>query len=317
MRYVGFVLKRLAFAAVTAAVASFLVYAAMYFSPTSSLSLLLGGRNVSPEQIARVRQQYHLDEGLLGQYWHWLSSSLRGDFGTSFLYRDSVSSLLGNHLTTTAFLVVYAGILILTIGVSTGALAALRSGWLDGVLRFCYSAGIAIPAFVAATVLISTFAVQFPIFPAYGSGSDFGSRLYSLTLPAIALALSNVAYIGKVTRASINQTKSLDFVWAASARGIRRRTVTMRHTIRNGLLPVVTVGGLSIAGLIAGTVVVETAFGLDGIGSLLVQAISQNDFALAQAIVLILIVVFILLSTVVDIIYGLLDPRIAEGLVAS
>jgi peptide/nickel transport system permease protein len=317
MTLAWFITKRLLYAVITALVASFAVYAAMYYSPTSSLALLLGGRNVSPEQIAHVKQQYHLDEGLLAQYGHWLTDFLGGNLGTSLLYRDDVSSLLGNRIATTSFLVVYAGILILVIGVSSGALAALRSGWMDSVLRFLYSIGIAVPTFVAATILIAVFAVQFPIFPAYGSGTDFWSRIYFLTLPAVALSLSNIAYIGKVTRASINGVKSLDFVWAASARGIRPRTITLRHTMRNGLLPVITVGGLSIAGLIAGTVVVETAFGLDGIGSLLVQAITQNDFAVAQAIVLILIVVFIVLSTIVDILYGLLDPRVAEGLVAA
>jgi peptide/nickel transport system permease protein len=310
MRHIRFIAKRTLLGLATALVASFLIYAAMFIAPTSPLALLLGGRGATPERVAQVTAQYHLDDPLPVQYWSWLTQLLQGDLGWSFLYRDHVSNLLANRFGTTIFLVAYASILILVFGILFGIAAALRGGRTDSMLRVVFSTGIAVPTFLASVLLITLFSVVIPIFPTFGSGDGFTDRLWHLTLPALALSFANIAYVGKVTRASVNATKRRDYVWAARARGVSERDVTWKHIVRNGLLPVITVGGLTIAGLIAGAVVVETAFALDGIGSLLVQAISQDDFAVAQVISLILIVTFVILSTIVDILYGFVDPRV-------
>jgi peptide/nickel transport system permease protein len=309
-----FVMKRLLIAVVTALVGSFAMYAAMYYSPTSPLGLLLGGRGATPEQIAHITKQYHLDEGLLAQYLHWIARLLHGDLGRSLLYRDQVANLLTGRILTTFLLVTYAGVIIVVFGISLGLLAAMKPGRTDSSLRVVFSTAIAMPSFVVASLLILVFGVTWPIFPVFGSGTGLLDMLYHLTMPAIALALANIAYVGKIVRSCIVKTKNEEYVWAARARGLPESVVTNRHVMRNGLLPVITVIGITIAGLIAGAVVVETAFGLNGIGSLLTAAISQKDFAVAQVISLMLIITFVLMSTMVDILYGLVDPLVAKGL---
>lgn len=315
MHLVGFIARRLLGGAVIAAITSFVVYAGMYFSPTSPLNLLAGGRNATAEQIAAVTKKYHLDAGLPEQYWRWVTGVFRGDLGESFIYHDSVSSIIAARVPTTLMLIGYTALLIVVIGIGLGVVSGFSKRGADQVIRAVFSFGISVPGFVAATTLIATFAVAIPLFPSFGAGSGFGDRIWHLTLPAVALALSNIAYVGKITRSSVLQNRSKDFVWAADARGIRPATTRRRSVLRNALLPVFTVCGLTIAGLLAGSVVIETVFSLDGLGSLLIAAITQKDFALVQMITLILVTAFVLMSAVVDVLYGLVDPRVRERLI--
>ena len=207
------------------------------------------------------------------------------------------------------FLVIYASILILGIGITLGLFSALRRR-LGSVATVATAVGMATPAFVAAIVLILVFAVDLGWFPVFGAGAGFADRLWHLTLPAIALALSWVAYVTQITKASVREELGREHVETARSRGIPWRLIVSRHVFRNALIPVTTVAGLTVAGLIAGAVVVEDAFGLNGIGSLLVQAALQKDFAVVQAIALLLVTTFVIANAVVDLVNGLLDPRV-------
>lgn len=315
MHLLGFISKRLLGGVVIAAITSFVVYAGMYFSPTSPLNSLVGGRNATAEQIAAVTKKYHLDASLPEQYWRWLTGVFSGDMGDSFIYHDSVASIIVARIPTTLMLIGYASLLIVVVGIGLGVLSGFAGKTIDQVIRALFAFGISIPGFVAATTLIATFAVAIPLFPSFGAGQGLLDRIWHLTLPAIALALSNIAYVGKITRSSIMQNRSKDFVWAADARGIAPATTRRRTVLRNALLPVFTVCGLTIAGLLAGSVVIETVFSLDGLGSLLIAAITQKDFALVQMISLILVSAFVLMSAIVDVLYGLVDPRVRERLI--
>jgi peptide/nickel transport system permease protein len=166
---------------------------------------------------------------------------------------------------------------------------------------------------VAAIVLIWIFTLQLGWLPALGSGSGFAGQLRHLTMPAVALALSGIAYVARLTRAAANEELRREHVATARSRGIPERYVVQRHVLRNALVPITTAAGLTIAGLIAGTVVVETAFALNGLGSFLVQAVGQKDVPVVQAICLILVAAFIVVNTVVDLLYAVIDPRIGFG----
>jgi peptide/nickel transport system permease protein len=308
-----FVARRLAMLVLTLLVASFAIYASLSIAPGDPLSVLTGGRSLPPEAMAVLRARYHLNEALPAQYWHWLTSALQGDLGTSIALRESVNRLISERAAVTLELVLYASILILLFGIGSGIVAGLRRGALDTTVIAGTTVFAAIPSFVAAIVLISVFAVKLGWFPALGPGTGVADRLWHLTLPAIALALSALAIVARVTRVSVREEMGREHVQTAVSRGIPNRVVVRRHVLRNAAIPITTVSGITIASLIALSAVVERAFSLDGLGSSLVNAAASKDFAVVQGISLILVAAFVITNTFVDLLYALLDPRVALG----
>lgn len=308
-----FIARRLAGLVITLFAASIVIYAALYLAPGDPAALLVGGNRPSPTALAHVRDQYHLDDPFLVSYWHWLTGLFHGDLGQSLAFKESVSSLLASRLATTIVLIAYASLLILGIGIGLGIWSALRGGRIAGAVTVSTTVGMAAPTFVAAVFLISIFAVQLGWFPVLGGGSGFADRLWHLTLPAIALALAYVAYIARITRAAIADELDQEFVETARVRGIPERLVIRRHVVRNAAAPIIAVSGLTIAGLIAGTVVVEQAFSIDGVGSLLVESAARQDFAVVQAISLLMVAAFVIINTVGDLASAFLDPRLEAG----
>lgn len=306
----GFVARRIFAGLVTLLVSSFVVFGALYLAPGSPLALLTGGRSLPPSEIASISAQYHLNQPFLDRYWFWLTNVVHGNFGQSLQFRQDVASLLGPRIATTIMLVLYAGIVMVLLGVGSGVLASLRKGRADTSVLAITSLGMATPVFVTSLLLVYVFAVKLGWFPASGAGSGFGDKLYHLTLPAIALAFAGMAYISRVTRAAMNAELVQGHVDMARSRGIPEPLVIRRHVMRNALVPVTTVIGISIAALIAGDVVVEQAFSVGGLGSFLVMAVTGKDFAVVQAIMLILVLVFVVVNTVADVIVARLDPRI-------
>ncbi len=303
-----FILTRVAALVVTLLVASFLIFAALYLAPGDPATLLAGGR-ATPALLEQIRVQNHLNDPVWARYWDWLSGAVRGDLGESFIYRQSVTSLLAPRAGTTIFLVVYAAIIILSVGITLGLSSALRRR-LGAVVTVGTAIGMATPAFVAAILLITVFAVNLGWFPVFGSGEGFVDRLWHLTLPAIALAFAWVAYVAQITKAAVREELTREHVETARSRGIPGLLIVRRHVLRNAMIPITTVAGLTVAGLIAGAVVVEQAFGLNGLGSFLVQAAGQKDFAVVQAIALLLVATFVIANALVDLVNGLLDPRL-------
>jgi peptide/nickel transport system permease protein len=310
LRFVG---RRLAMLVVTLLVASFAIYGSLSIAPGNPLSVLTGGRTLPPEAMATLRARYHLDEPLPAQYWHWLTSALHGDLGTSIALRESVNTLIGERAGVTLELVAYAAVLILVLGIGSGVAAGLRRGAIDMSVIAGTTVFAAIPSFVAAVVLISVFAVKLGWFPALGAGSGMLNRLWHLTLPAIALALSALAIVARVTRVSVREELGREHVQTAVSRGLPRHLVVRRHVLRNAAIPITTVTGITIASLIALSAVVEQAFGLNGLGSALVSAAASKDFAVVQGISLVLVAAFVVTNTIVDFLYALLDPRVSLG----
>ncbi|MBK5232910.1 MAG: ABC transporter permease [Thermoleophilia bacterium] len=306
-----FILWRLVALVLTLLFASFVVFAALSLAPGDPIAFLTGGKTVPPETVAALKAQYHLDDPLPLAYLHWLGSALHGDFGQSLSSGgENVSTLIAPRIVSTLMLVTISSIMILVVGVGTGIVGGLRTGATDTVILTGSTIALAIPSFVAAIVLISIFGVNLGWFPVFGPGSGFFDRIYHLFLPAIALSLVWVAYVGRVTRAAVMSESRREHVQTAISRGIPYPTVVRRHVVRNALIPITTVAGLTVGGLIAGAAVVEQAFSTNGLGSYLVNAVQTKDFPVVQAIVLILVASFIIINTIVDLIYMYVDPRL-------
>lgn len=307
-----FVTRRLIALAVTLLVASVLIYGALYITPGDPAALLAGGRNPSPATLAAVRAQYHLDDPFWVQYWHWLSGVVQGKLGRSIGFNDQVSDLISSRFSVTVFLVVYASLLIVVGGVALGVLSALRGRTFNLATTVGTTVLMAVPTFVAAIVLIWIFATKLSWFPVFGTGSGFVDRLRHLTLPAVALACSFLAYVSRVTRSAVAAELGSEHVETARSRGIPARLIIRRHVLRNAASPILTVSGVTVAGLIVGTVVAEQAFGVSGIGSLLVVAAQKQDFTVVQDISLLMVAAFVVINTVVDLVSVALDRRLAR-----
>ncbi len=302
------VVGRLVSLMATLVVASVAIYGALFLAPGDPATLLAGG-HVTPEVLAAIQRQEHLNQPFLVRYWDWFVGVLHGDLGSSFVYRESVTALLAPRLLNTVFLVAYASVVIIVGGVGLGLLSALRHR-AGTVITVVTSVGLATPSFVASIILMTVFAVDLKWFPVFGAGTGFLDRLSHLTLPAVALATSWMAYIAQLTKAAAGEELAKEHVETARSRGIKERHIVTRHVLRNAMIPIATVSGLTVAGLIAGDVVVEQAFGINGLGSFLVQAALQKDFASVQAIALIMVATFVIVNAVVDFWSLLLDPRI-------
>jgi peptide/nickel transport system permease protein len=306
-------IRRLGVMVLTLLIASFVIFGSMYLAPGDPVTFLIGNpENLTPERIAAVRAQYNLDDPFFLQYWHWLSAVLHGDLGSSFVYQQPVVSLLGSKLPNTIYLVLLTTLLFTVVGITLGAISALRRGKAaDSVITGVTTFFASVPNFVISLVLIFVFSVQLRWFPVAGDGSGFLDRVYHLILPALALAAGSLATISRVTRqAMIDNTKS-EHVDVARSFGLPTTTIVFRHVFRNSLGPIMTMSGLIVAGMLGGTVLIETIFGLNGVGSLLVDSINAHDFPTVQAVLLYMVLAYMLVTTLVDLLYPLIDPRVA------
>jgi len=308
-----FFARRLAMLGGSLLVASFVIFAAMYLAPGNPVAALSGGRSLPPDSLRILEARYHLDQPFLVQYWDWLSNALHGNLGISITLRENVSTLIASRFWTTAELVLYASILIVLIGIGLGILSGLRAGLMDTSVLVMTAISAAIPSFVAAIVLILLFSVKLHWFPSLGNGQGFLDGVRHLTLPAFALALSSLAIVARVTRASVREESRREHVQTAISRGIPMRQVIRRHVLRNAAIPITTITGITMASLIAVAAVVEVAFGLNGLGAYLVQSAQSKDLAVVQGISLVLVAAFVLVNLLVDVLYAVLDPRVSLG----
>jgi peptide/nickel transport system permease protein len=297
-------------------VASFVIFGALYLAPGSALAALSGGRALPAASVAILNQRYHLNAPFFAQYWYWLDNAVHGNLGISITLRENVSTLIGDRIWTTGGLVLYASLLIFMIGIGLGVLAGLRPGRLDTSALVSTAVTAAIPAFVASIVLLLVFSVKLGWFPALATGTSgvsFFTEVKDFTLPAVALALSSLAIVARVTRAAIREEADREHVQTAVSRGIPRRQVIQRHILRNAAIPITTVFAITVASLIAVSAVVETAFSLNGVGAYLVQAAQSKDIAVVQGISLVLVTAFVVVNLLADLMYAVLDPRVKLG----
>lgn len=309
----AFVVRRLLALVATLLLTSVVIYLSLFAAPGDPESFLLQGRSATPEALAAVREQYHLDEPLPVQYGLWLGDAVQGDLGRSIQFRQDVAGLVAARLPTTLLLLVAASTLMLVVGLTLGTLSALRPGAVDRLVLVGSTVAVATPTFVAAVLLIGVFGVQLGWFPTFGNGDGLLDRAYHLTLPALALSAPLIGLVARVTRAAVLEELGREHVDAARARGVPERYVVWRHALRGALPPVLTLAGTIVAGLFVGSTVVETAFGVTGVGELLVRSVSTKDFPVVQAICLLLVAAFVVTNTLVDLVLPVLDPRVRLG----
>ena len=308
----AYLLRRLAQAIPTLLGASVLVFALIHLVPGDPAFVYLGP-DAHPEDVATLRHHLGLDRPLAVQYWLYVTHALRGDLGESYYYKDSIMRLVGGALPNTAELALAALAVSLLIALPLGLAAALRPQTAaDYAATGVAVAGVAVPVFWLAIMLIFVFAVRLHWLPASGRGGPLWSPpgLAHLVLPALALGLGLAASTARLTRATVLDVLEEDYVRTARAKGLRPRTVTLRHALRNALIPIVTNVGLQIGILLSGAFLTETVFSWPGVGRLAVDAMVRRDYPLLQGVLLVTIVLFIVVNLAVDLAYPLLDPRL-------
>lgn len=268
-------------------------------------------RVLPPEIAANIERAYHLDEPLPKQLARYLAGLARGDLGPSYRYRDyTVSELIATAFPLSLKLGALAMLLAVAVGVSTGVIAALaRNSLLDRSVMAFAMTGISVPVFVIAPVLVLLFAVKLNWLPAGWSGSGGGARML---LPVVALALPQIAYIARLTRASMIDVLGSDFIRTARAQGLGRYAVVRYHALKPAMLPVLSYLGPAIAAVLTGSVVIEEVFGIPGLGQFFVRGALNRDYTLVLGIVIFYAMLIVFLNLVVDILYGFIDPRVRQ-----
>ncbi|KRC65794.1 hypothetical protein ASE12_14120 [Aeromicrobium sp. Root236] len=308
---------RIGGAAVTLFVASLVIYGALQLVPGDPVIALSGGRRLTPDQIETLREEFGLNRSFVGGYLHWLGGALHFDFGNSLQYGSSVTSLLSSRLAVSAVLIAYSATLTVVIGLAVALISAARGGVADRIGLYVSSITSAMPPFVSAVVLLSVFSVKLGWFPAVGGGEGAVDRIYHLTLPAVALAIGSFGVLARIGRATFLEELTREHVEVARSRGVKESQILRRHVFRNSLGPLATLIALLLSSLFVGTAVAETAFGLNGIGALLVQSVARRDLPVVQAIALVAVALFVVTSTVVDLLMPLIDPRVKIRKVTS
>ena len=304
----SYVLRRLVAIVALAFGISVIVFLIIRLIPGDPIATLLGTSAGDNAVVERLRQQLGLDLPMQVQYWHWISNLFRGDFGYSYGYQQSVSSLLAANFPATIQLTIAGLALSVTFGMIFGIAAALRRNrTLDTLTMGFALTCMSIPSFWLGLLLILLFAVTLPWFDVVG-----GTSLKGLVLPAVTLALGSIGFNARFVRSSIIAAQVQKHVITARAKGISRVRVFIKHILRNALLPILTIVGLQVGQLLSGTVIVETVFSRPGIGRLLVQAILAKDYLTVQAVVLIIAVIYALTNFIVDLLYPVFDPRVAN-----
>jgi peptide/nickel transport system permease protein len=307
----GVIVRRLIGSALLIVASSFVVFSLIYIAPGDPVNIILGGRQVDAATREAIRASYHLDQPFLVQYLIWATNALHGDLGASVaLHGASVSGLIAQRIMPTLQLALYASLLIAFFGLTLGVLTAVRRGSrTDSVANTGMLVAASMSPYVTGIFLIIVFAVTLDLFPVFGLGEGPAERIWHLTLPAIALALALTALLARVTRASLSQALSREYVETARSRGFSERRVILKHALRSALIPVVTVMGVIIGYLISGAVLVEYTFGLNGLGALLVDGVLTKDFPVAQGVILVFTIAFLVINLIVDLLYFVIDPR--------
>ncbi len=290
------------------------VYAFVLLIPGDPARTLAGGLNAQPSEIARIRHQLHLDLPFFAQYWRWVTHAVRGDLGTSLFQHESVASAIGSRFPLTLSLALGGLAVSILIGLPVGILAGTRPGTLaDRSATVASSAGIAMPDFWLAIILALIFAVKLHLLPDLGyvglTRSPWG-WLEHLLLPWFALGVAGGATLARQVRGELIDVLDRDYIRTARSLGITERQVIGRLALKNALTPAMTIVGIQFAYLLGGTVIIEQIFSIPGLGSLMLQAIDTKDLPVIQGVVLLTAVIFVVVNLVVDIGYGILNPKV-------
>ena len=292
---------------------AFFVFSLLYLAPGDPAAIIAGDQ-ATPADIDRIRASLGLDRPFLVRFGDWLWHVLHGDLGTSIFTNLPVTHMIAQRLEPTLSLMVLTVVLSLIVAIPIGVLAAWKQGsWIDRLVMLLAVFGFSTPVFVVGYLLAYVFALKLGWLPVQGFtpiSQGFWPFLRTLLLPSVALGLIYIALIARITRATMLEVLSQDYVRTARAKGVGQRGILFVHALKNAAVPIVTVVGLGVALLIGGAVVTETVFALPGVGRLTVDAILQRDYPVIQGVILMFSFVYVIVNLIVDLLYTLFDPRI-------
>jgi len=312
-----YVIRRVLMAVAVLVLVSLVAFFVMRLLPGDPISLKLAESQVvalNEEQLAAVKHEYGLDRPLVVQYFTWLGGVLKGDFGTSILSRGPVADEMWRRLPVTLHIGLLAFIIGTAIGALAGVLCAVKRGrWVDGLVTALANVGITMPTFWLGVMLVYLFGLNLGWLPTQGYTSpftDFWQSTKQLIMPVFCLALFPLAGTTRQTRSSMLEVLGLDYVRTAWSKGLKGRVVILKHALKNALIPVVTLSGMSLTMVVGGSVVIEMVFNIPGIGRMLVTAINNQDYPVVQAVVFLIAALVVIINLIIDLSYGWLDPRI-------
>jgi len=310
-----FLLRRLALLIPVLLGVSIVVFGLIRAVPGDPIMMMIGvDQRTTPEQVAAMRRSYGLDQPLPVQYAKWMSHVVQGDLGRSLRTRRTITDELKLRLPVTAELALLAGLIGTIPAVAVGVLAAVkRNSWLDYGATIGTLVGVSVPNFLLATLLVLTFSYWLRWLPPIGFAKlteDPIQNLRTMILPAVSLSMPLAAILMRNTRSAVLEVLSQDHVRVARAKGLPGSAVLVRHVLKNAAIPIITVGGIQVAALLGGTVIIETIFGLPGVGRYIYEAIANRDYPVVQGVVLVISTLFVLISVGVDVLYAVMDPRL-------
>lgn len=294
-------------------VVALFVFSLLYIAPGDPAAIIAGDQ-ATPEDVERIRASLGLDRPFLIRFTEWLWRVLQGDLGVSIFTNLPVSHMIQQRLEPTFSLMLLTLTFALTCAIPMGVVAAWKQGtWIDRLVMLFAVLGFSVPVFVVGYLLAYTFALQLDWFPVQGYtplSNGIGGWASNLMLPAIALGSAFIALIARITRATMLEVLSQDYVRTAKAKGVGQRAILFVHALKNAAVPIITIIGLGFAGLIGGAVVTESVFAIPGVGRLVVDAILRRDYPVIQGVVLMFSFVYVIVNLIVDLLYTVFDPRI-------
>lgn len=309
----AYIIKRLLSAIPVLIIVSIAIFSIIHLTPGKPAATILG-MEASQEEIDALNQEMGYDLPLLEQYWNWITNVVRGDLGDSIFMRQTVGEAIAGHIGPTLSLALLAQLIAILLAIPFGIIAAYKRGSLaDVTLSGIALAGMAIPSFMLALFLMLFVGVELRWLPIAGYqplDRGLGEHLKYLILPGISLGMIQAALITRMTRSSMLEVLSLNFIKTARSKGVRETKVLLKHAFRNAFLPILTVIGQTFGTLITGAVVVETIFNIPGLGQLILNSIDRRDFPVIQGIVLVVTLIYVGLNLLVDLLYGVIDPRV-------
>jgi peptide/nickel transport system permease protein len=310
-----YLLRRLALLVPVLLGVSVIIFTLIHMVPGDPTRIMVGiDQRITPEQREVLRKSYGLDQPLPVQYAKWLGHVVRGDLGKSIRTRRTIVEELQLRLPVTIELALLAAAIGTIPAVSVGVLAAVkRNSWLDYGATVGTLIGVSVPNFLLATLLVLLLSYKLKWLPPIGYRGlreDPVQNLKTMIMPAVSLAMPFAAVIMRNTRSAVLEAMGQDHVRVARAKGLAARTVLVRHVLKNASIPIITVGGIQLATLLGGTVIIETIFGLPGIGRYIFEAIANRDYPVVQGVTLVVATIFVLVSLFVDVLYAVMDPRL-------
>jgi peptide/nickel transport system permease protein len=314
----AYIIRRLFQGVIVLFLMTLIVFFTMRLLPGDPLTIFMGQQaasgTMSDVQIESMRHFYGLDKPIMVQYVDWVGGIFRGDLGESIYYHQDVGNLLRQRFPITLHLGLTAFILSNVIGILLGILAGIRRGtWIDAVSTTIANIGVTIPVFWLGILMIYTLGLKLGWLPIYGYTSpftDFWMSTRQAIMPVFCLAITGMAYTARQTRSAMLEVIRQDYIRTAWSKGLRERTVIIKHALKNSLIPVITLVGIGLGLVLGGAVLVETVFAIPGIGRLLVTSVFAQDYVVVQSGTLVIAALIILCNLIVDISYGWLDPRI-------